>query len=332
MADKLHTIVVTGATGRQGGAVARGLLAQGWSVRAITRHPESAAAAQLRVQGMEVARGDLDDPQSLVAALSGAHGLFGVTDFWESGLRREVRQGMNLVDAARTAGLTHFVFSSVGGAERTQGLRISHFDSKREIEAYLHSAGIPYTIIRPVTFLENFISERFRRQLCLDGVLRFCIRPELPFQMVAMRDVGAFVALAFANPERYAGQAIELASDRFTLSAFAEAIGQAVGRSVRYQCIPAALQWIVAGYVGLTRSSGRYKVGRSLINQFNWNNTSANGGWNADIPALRELHPALTTMPQWVQSIDWWQGMDARQKRGTKRSELNTNNRSRGRS
>ncbi len=323
MADSPRTIVVTGATGRQGGAVARELLAQGWPVRAITRHPESAAAAQLRVQGMEVVRGDLNDPQSLKAALRDVHGLFGVTDFWESGLRREVRQGMNLVDAAVAAGLSHFVFSSVGGAERTQGLGISHFDGKREIEGYLRHSGIPYTIFRPVTFLENFVSERFRKQLCLDGVLRFCIRPELPFQMVAMRDVGVFVAQAFANPDHYAGQALELASDRFTLPAFAEAIGQAVGRSVRYQCIPPAVQWIVAGYVGLTRSSGRYKVGRSLINQFKWNNSSAAGGWNADMSALRALHPGLMTMPQWVQGIDWWQGIDASKKPGTRRAELN---------
>ena len=246
MPNNSRTIVVVGATGRQGGAVARELRGHGWAVRAITRHPDSAAASRLRALGMEVIRGDLDDKQSLVQALRGAHGLFGVTDFWESGLRKEIQHGLNLVDAARAAQVSHFVFSSVGGTERTQGLGISHFDGKREIEAYLRKAGVPCTIFRPVTFFENFVSGRFRRQICRSGVVRFCIDPDLPFQMVAMRDVGVIVAHAFANPEQHVGRAVELASDRFTLKAFAEEIGRTVGRDVRYQCVPPFAQRIAA--------------------------------------------------------------------------------------
>jgi len=304
-----RTIVVTGATGRQGGSVARRLLSHGWQVRAATRHPEGSAAGSLRALGIEVVAGDLDDRLSMIRAFQDAYGVFGVTDFWEHGYAGEVRQGRTMVDAAVAAGIRHFVFSSVGGADRTQGLGISHFDSKREIEEHLRLSGLRFTIFRPVTFMENFVTPRFRRAICVNGVFRFCIEPSRPFQMVAMNDVGAFVAKAFEDPARYAGQAMELASDAFTMLDFVNALSRAVGRYVRYQCMPPALQWIVAAYVGLTGTSGRYKVGRSLIDQFRWNNASDTGGWNADLSSLRVLHPGLTSLDTWVGTIDWREGI-----------------------
>src|SRR5579864_3656724 len=118
-ADK--TVLVTGATGRQGGAVVRHMQPKGWKLRALTRNPNSYAAKQLARQGVELVQGDLDEPGSLELAARGAYGIYSVQDFWAIGAKREVQQGKNLADVAKRAGVEHFVYSSVGGAERHPG-------------------------------------------------------------------------------------------------------------------------------------------------------------------------------------------------------------------
>ena len=121
-------ILVSGATGQQGGAVARSLLKRGFPVRALTRSPEKPEAQALAEGGAELVRGDLENRASLDQALEGVHGVFSVQNFWESGYEREVQQGKTLADAAKAAGVRHVVYSSVGSAHRETG--ISHFDSK----------------------------------------------------------------------------------------------------------------------------------------------------------------------------------------------------------
>src|SRR5262249_915002 len=116
MTDKDGTVLVTGATGRQGGSVVRHMLAQGWKLRGLARNPDQDAAKALAAQGVEVVRGDLEDSSSLPAAVRGVRGVYSVQDFWSVGARREVQQGKNLADAAKKAGVEHFVYSSVGGA------------------------------------------------------------------------------------------------------------------------------------------------------------------------------------------------------------------------
>jgi uncharacterized protein YbjT (DUF2867 family) len=303
-----RTIAVLGATGRQGGAVARRLLGQGWRVRAVTRRPRGPAARALAALGAEVVEGDLGSRESLERAIAGADGLFLVTDFWEHGYRREVRHGRNAVGVVANAGVRHVVFSSVGGAERTAGLGITHFDSKRAIEAHLRSSGVAFTIFRPVTFLENFVSDRFRRSICDRGVFDFCIERRKPFQMVAMADVGVFVEKAFADPGRFSGKALELASDRCTMLEFVAALGEHLGRPVRYRYVGPWVQRLLALAFVLTRSTGRYKAGPSLVAQFRWNNASPTGGWDADLDRLREIHPAMMTIREWVRSVDWRAG------------------------
>ena len=100
MARNDRTVFVTGATGKQGGSVVRHMLARGWKLRALTRDPDSRAASALVNKGVEIIRGDLEDPGSFEAALSGVYGVYSVQDFWSVGARREVMQGKNLVDAA----------------------------------------------------------------------------------------------------------------------------------------------------------------------------------------------------------------------------------------
>src|SRR4051794_29125620 len=123
-------IVVCGATGLQGGAVARRLLAEGRQVWFLTRHPASVRAQALRALGGVPIEANLEDAASLRDACRGARGVFCMQDFWEHGYEGEVRQGLNLIEAAEAERVDHFVYSSVGGADRTQGLGITHFDSK----------------------------------------------------------------------------------------------------------------------------------------------------------------------------------------------------------
>src|SRR5829696_2881793 len=153
MTNTDRLILVTGATGQQGGAAARHLLANGWRVRGLTRNPASDKAQALVALGAEVVEGDLYDRTSVDTALQGAYGVFSVQNFWlpDVGAEGEVRQGQLLADAAHAAGIKHFVYTSVGGAERATG--IPHFDSKWAIEQHIAALGLPATVLRPVFFM-----------------------------------------------------------------------------------------------------------------------------------------------------------------------------------
>src|SRR5919199_5871491 len=139
-------ILVTGATGKQGGAVARTLLDRAFRVRALTRDPQRPEAQALTEQGAEVVQGDMEDRSAMNRVLEGAYGVFSVQNFWETGYDREVQQGKTVAEAAKAAGVEHFVYSSVGSAHRQTG--IPHFDSKWEVEEHIRQIGLPYTILR----------------------------------------------------------------------------------------------------------------------------------------------------------------------------------------
>src|SRR5215469_15478228 len=147
MANDRGPVLVAGATGRQGGAVVRHMLLKGWKLRALTRNPKSYAAQQLADKGVELVQGDLDDPASLERAARGVYGIYSVQDFWTVGARREVQQGKNLAEVAKKVGVEHFVYSSVGGAERNSG--ITHFETKWAVEKHIRSLGLPTTVFRP---------------------------------------------------------------------------------------------------------------------------------------------------------------------------------------
>src|SRR6516225_3873484 len=190
-------VLVTGATGRQGGAVVRHMLAKAWKLRALTRRPEAYEAQSLARQGMQVVQGDLEDPVSIARAAEGVYGIYSVQDFWSVGAKREVQQGKNLADAAKQAGVQHFVYSSVGGAERNTG--IPHWESKWEIEKHIRQLNLPATIFRPASFMEMYHILEVELGL-LKGKLVDPLRGDKPYQTIATDDIGAFVALAFDCP------------------------------------------------------------------------------------------------------------------------------------
>ena len=190
MSNSEKLIVVTGATGQQGGATARHLLTQGWRVRALTaRSPEHHGPLQALAAADEIVSGNMDNRASLDKAFSGAYGVFSVQNFWlpEVGVVGEVRQGKIVADAAKAAGVRHFVYTSVGGAERKTGL--SHFDSKWQIEEYIRALGLPTTVLRPVFFMENLTSPMMAHR---DGVLANALKPTTSLQMIAVNDIGFF--------------------------------------------------------------------------------------------------------------------------------------------
>jgi uncharacterized protein YbjT (DUF2867 family) len=283
MNDKI--IAVTGATGQQGGAVARKLLADGWKVRALTRDTNKPAAQELASLGAELVPGDMDDRAQLDAAFKGAYGVFSVQNFWlpTVGFEGEIRQGKNVADAAKAAGVQHLVYSSVGSAYRGMGQK--HFDSKWQIEQYIHSLGVPYTILRPVVFMENY---NWSRAYILNGIFTgMGLRPEKEIQSIAVEDIGVFVALVFANRDQYLGKTIELAGDTLTESQIADTFTNVIGRPVNL--IP-------------PQTGGGWGDPEEAAAAFNFFNGKA---YDADIVALRKLHPDLLTLEQWLRKNGW---------------------------
>lgn len=280
------TILVTGATGRQGGAAVRNLLASGWKVRALTRNPSPSnpTVKWLAEIGARVEKGDLGDRASLEPVLEGCYGVFSMQNFWEHGYEEEVQQGKNLAHAAKAAGVKHFLYSSVGGADRNTG--IPHFESKWEIECYIRELGLPSTILRPVFFMENF-SSRDLRLAILGGRLTLALRPDKPLQMISVEDIGAIAALCFERPQEYMGKAIEIAGDEMTMSQVVECFSRAMGRPVRFEEMPIEkLQ----------------SFSKEMAVMFKWFNEK---GYQADIPLLRAMHPRLMTLETWLHETGW---------------------------
>ena len=278
-------IAVTGATGQQGGAVARKLLAEGWKVRALTRDINKPAAQELASLGAELMAGDMDNRAELDAAFTGAYGVFSVQNFWlpNVGFEGEIRQGKNVADAAKAAGVRHLVYSSVGAAHRGMGQK--HFESKWMIEQHLPSLGISYTILRPAAFFENF---NWERASILNSTFNAIgLRPEKERQLIAVEDVAAFVALAFANPEGYIGKTIELAGAALTESQLADTFAKVIGRPVK---------------LTMPTGGGGRRPDEEMKAMFNFFNGKA---YDADIPALRKLHPGLLTLEGYLRKNGW---------------------------
>jgi uncharacterized protein YbjT (DUF2867 family) len=239
MTDR-KTILVIGATGAQGGSVARNLLARGrFGVRAFTRKPDSPAAQALRDLGAEVVQGDLDDRASIEAALAGCYGAFGVTNFWEH-FAKEAEEGRNLVDAVAAAKIEHFVFSTLAPIEKATGgaLKSPHFDIKAELKEYTRSLGIPSTFVHVPFYYENFLAF-FVPRPAGDGTFQFGFpQGDTPLAAMSVEDVGLIVAPIFEQPEKYLGKVIEPAGDEIPAAAYAEILSRRTGAEVRYAYVP----------------------------------------------------------------------------------------------
>ena len=231
--QEAELILVTGVTGRQGGATARALLETGYRVRGLTRNPLSERAQGMAALGVEMVKGDFNDKQSLEAAMQGAKGVFLVTNFWEHGYQAEVQQGKNVVDVALATGIAHLVFSSVANADDTTG--VPHFDSKYEVEEYIESSGIDYTIIRPVSFMENWESSKDK---VLAGKIARPFSLSTRVQLISVRDIGRFAAQAFSKPEDWKGRALDIAGEDISMKELVNLFSVVTGSPVEYVRIP----------------------------------------------------------------------------------------------
>ncbi|TQF02296.1 NmrA/HSCARG family protein [Kitasatospora acidiphila] len=280
-------VAVTGATGTQGGAAVHALLCAGRTVRALTRDVTSPAAAALRELGVDVVRADFDEPESLLDALRGAGALFAMSTPFRTDLETEVRQGIALLDAARAAGtVAHVVFTSATNADLGTG--IPHFDSKWRIERHLVSLGLPWTVLGPGAFMENY-ANGWTLQSLREGYFSIPMPVDRPLPVVAAADIGAMAALALTDPERFAGRRIDLASQWRTPAQIAAAISAASGREITAREVPLA---VAEGYSPDLAAMFRYfqEVGLTV-----------------DIPALHHDYPQIDwhTFENWAAARQW---------------------------
>jgi uncharacterized protein YbjT (DUF2867 family) len=272
------TFLVTGATGHQGGAVLRRLRERGFPVRALTRDPDQPCARSLMAPGVEVVRGDMDDQQSLIRAMDGVYGVFSVQNAHEAGIEGEIRQGINVADAARRANTTHFVYSSVASADQHTG--IPHFDSKFRVEEHIRATFQNFTIVRPTFFMENWLG---MRQSIDSGTLSLPLSPDTKLQMIAVDDIGAVVEMAFEHPGKWQGRTIELAGDELSMTELAQVFSRESGREVRYVQVP----W----------AEFESQAGKDMTQMYRWFQDT---GYLVDISEVRQEHPALLSFGNWI--------------------------------
>ncbi len=280
-----RSVLVTGATGQQGGAVAAALLSRGHRVRALTRRPDSEAARRLAAAGAEILAGDLDDTAAVLKAAQGVDTMFLMGNSYEAGTAEETRQGIKAADAAKTAGIGHLIYSSVASADRNTG--IPHFESKHLVERHIAGLGLPYTVSAPAAFMENAVAPWGIGGL-RQGVHAFALPADRALQLVALADIGAFVAALAERREQVFGRRFDIAGDELPGAEQAQILSQAIGRPIAYQEIPIA-------------AARQQSEDAALM--FEWFN---NAGYSVDIAGLRRDFPEV----RWHRFADWAKGFD----------------------
>ncbi|HEX6133156.1 MAG TPA: NmrA/HSCARG family protein [Longimicrobiales bacterium] len=284
------TILVIGATGAQGGSVARELLRRGqYEVRALTRTSATAEARALRSMGAEVVRGDLFDVESVIDAMKGCYGVFGVTSYWEH-FEREEELGANLVDAAAETGIEHLVLSTLPPVhELTNGeLIVPEFDLKARAAERARRLDIPTTFVQPAFYYENFTT-LFAPRREADGCWVFGFpQGEVPLAGFAAEDTGGIVASLLERGTEYIGRTLSLVGGEATPDEYARVMSRVVGRLVRYRHVP---REVFAAY--------EFRGATELADRFTYYRTRG-GSSRSHILLGRELYPALQSFEQWA--------------------------------
>ena len=279
-------VLVTGATDKQGGAVVEALLTRGHQVRALTRNPDSPAANRLRDQGVEIAFGDFTDHDSLVRAARGADAVYAMSTPYEQGAEKETAQGITITDAARAAGVAHFIYSSVASANRATG--VPHFDSKYPVEKHLQASGVSYTIVAPVFFMENLLQPWMLSSL-RQGKLAMALPASRSLQQITVADIGAFVAAVIERGDTVFGRRFDIAGDELTGEEAAAVLAKATGREVHYEGFPP----------DVLRAQSE-----DMALMFEWFDRT---GYDADIKSLRREFAEVKwhTFEEWACEQDW---------------------------
>jgi uncharacterized protein YbjT (DUF2867 family) len=282
MTQKL-TVVVTGSTGKQGGAVARGLLERGHKVRAVTRDPNSRQAKLLANAGATLVAASLGDTAGIKEALEGATSLFAMTTP-SGGTDAEIRQGIAAADAAKETGV-HLVFTSVGSADQQTG--IPHFDSKYEVEKHIAKVGVRATILAPVAFMENL---HFVKEQLVKGIYASALPPTRALAQVAVPDIGAVAVRVLEEPARFTGKRFDLASDELTGNDALSILSRVTGRNFTYYQVPLDVV--------------RQRMGEDAVKMYEWFDRV---GFAVDRAALRREFPDVTfhDFESWTKTQNW---------------------------
>jgi uncharacterized protein YbjT (DUF2867 family) len=269
-------ILVTGATGQQGGSLARLLLQKKHKVYALTRNTQSAAAQDLRNRGANIVKGDLDDSVSLERAVKDVESVFLMGTPFEDGAEGEIRRGKLMADIAKENRVEHLVYSSVANADKKTG--IPHFESKYKVEQHIKNLGIPHTIIGPTFFMENLLGPGLEKsQLALPLSLSTTL------QQSALQNIAEFSALVLERHKTFGGKRIDIASDEVTGEQAAEILSNELGQRIRYVSIP--LEQV-------------YQANEDMARMYEWYEKVGTG---IDISALHQEYPEVN----WLTFRDW---------------------------
>lgn len=279
--DKI--ILVTGATGKQGGATARNLIKAGVKVRALTRKPDSNSANSLRTLGIEVVKGNLNDTNSLDKAMHGVYGVFSVTNFWEFGTgKKEVIQNKNLTDLAKKHNAQHFVLASIARCDDNPNL--AHFVTKHECEKYIQSSGLPYTFLRAVYFMDN-LKPNQQGATFHWAVLPDILGTKTSLQMISTADIGWFAANSFLHPEQYLNKILDIAGDEVTYPQLLAAYKKVFNTDPKKSNL---MKFILMNMMP------------EIKKMMNWYREPR---FKANIEYLRTIHPTLTRIEDYFQHI-----------------------------
>ncbi len=284
MNDKI--ILVSGATGKQGGAVARQLLKDGWKVRALTRDASKPAAKALEELGAEIFQGDMTNLNSLEKAMEKVYGIFSVQQFWETGLDGELEQGKTIANVAKANRIEHFVYSSVSGAEKQTG--VPHFDSKWDIEDHIKRIGLGEnaTVVRPVFFMENFLSGDWFEGI-KNGRLVMAMEPKKSLQLISVEDIGIIVAKVFGNPDEFKGKSFDIAGDTKNCLELSDAFGKKTEKDVEFVVLP----------MEQLRS-----MNEDFALMFEWFNKV---GYSVDVKKVKKIHPKIKSFKVWLKNQEF---------------------------
>jgi uncharacterized protein YbjT (DUF2867 family) len=274
-------VAVIGATGRQGGAVARHLLADGWQVRALTRRPEVEPARKLAALGAEVIRADMDDPSTLSEAFRDVYGVYSVQNTMISGPEAEIRHGRNVANAAKETGVQHVVYGSAGLG--VPGTGVPSWESKLAVEAHMNGLGLPLTVLRPMAFMELMTDKGYVPPVSTWSLMPRLMGPDRPVGWIGVDDLGAIAARAFAEPDRFVGAQLSLAADVQSVSQCRQIWYEVYGRPPRRIPMPV---WMFKRFVG-----------SDLINMWRWLRTAEFG---IDPTTTRSLLPSALTIREWL--------------------------------
>jgi uncharacterized protein YbjT (DUF2867 family) len=300
-------IAVMGATGAQGGGLARAILADAnsdFAVRAITRNPESSNAQELARLGAEVVKADLDDLESLKRAFRGCYGAFCVTNFWEHfSPQKETAQATNLAEAARDAGIQHAIWSTFEDTRERVPLdddrmptlqgnyKVPHFDSKGVADKEFTKRGVPTTFLLTSFYWENAIHFGTGPSRSPDGTLAITMpMGDRRMPSIAVEDIGKAAYGIFKAGKEYIGKTVGVAGEHLTGKEMASAFSRALGEEVRYNDVPPEV-YRSFGFPGADDMGNMFQFKRD----FNAEYTAAR-----DISETRRLNPELQTFDQWL--------------------------------